>query len=577
MVTLLLIGCLFLELVVLAGLGGILLAGGLPDSPITVLYIGGVILMFAAAIALALPTAWVRRAGLHGALIAGSMVFILPFVWLVGTSFKYAEETFISPPRWIPAVVSPTSQSPYISLPIESVDADNESVISEDLWLKCIHSIPQDELARVDSQAARGAMAVLLGDTAPQYVEQETIVVAWDRIYRAVIIGQVTVGDIQGRQYEVPPEAINWQVADGVQVVLDDPAAVPVIYDMDTRDSLKLTFAIDRDWLIQHCAAESLLSVTVPMRQDRSWHGLGARLSLDGKVYRSHDALYLGDDGWRTIAFKLDDRDGSDERDLGVFPLTLDSKATPQSADHVALELTIQRNTSVWATLAKYTQTYRDAWYADELWPRYLFNSLLLVVLNIVGQLLACSMAAYALSRLHWPGRDFVFFILLSTMMLPAFVTMIPRFLIFKELGWYNTLMPLWVPAFFGTPFFIFLLRQFMMGVPRELEEAARIDGCSWFGIFRYVVLPLMKPALAAVAVFTFMDTWNEFMGPLIYLSDQRLYPLSLGLFNFRSSHDSAFGMLMAASTLMTLPVIALFFLCQRYFVQGVMLTGMKG
>lgn len=543
----------------------------------TVLYAGGVILVFAAAIAFTLPTAWVRRAGLHGALIAGSMVFIMPFVWLVGTSFKYSEETFVSPPTWIPAVVNPPRVSPYVSVPNESVATEGETGISDELWRKCIESIPQDELARVDLEAARRAMAVELGDVAPQYVEAESVTGAWGRAYRAVILGRVSVSDTQGRVYEVPPGAIVWDVTDGAQVVGDDPVAIPVVYDMADRDSFKLTCTIDRGWMVQQCDSDKLLTFSVPMRQDRSWHGLEACLSLDGKVYRSRDALYLGDDGWRTVAFKLAERDDHDERDLGIFPLTLDGKATSELTDRITLELTVERNSAVFATLAKYTQTYRDAWYADELWPRYLFNSLLLVVLNIAGQLLACSMAAYALSRLHWPGRNFVFFILLSTMMLPAFVTMIPRFLIFKELGWYNTLLPLWIPAFFGTPFFIFLLRQFMMSVPRELEEAARIDGCSWFGIFRYVVLPLMKPALAAVAVFTFMDTWNEFMGPLIYLSDQRLYPLSLGLFNFRSSHDSAFGMLMAASTLMTLPVIALFFMCQRYFVQGVMLTGMKG
>lgn len=575
--TLLLIFCLFAELAVLAGLGCIFLAGGLPQSPMTVLYIGGVILVFSAAVAVSLPTSWLRRAGLHGALLAGSMVFILPFVWLVGTSFKYAEEAFISPPRWVPAVVNPPSVSPYVAVPIEYAASESEAEISDEVWRMCVEFVPPDELARVDAGAARRAMAVVLGGIAPQYLEQERIAGAWDRVYRAVVLGQVTAGDMQGRMYEVPADVLAWEATDGARMIPDNPAGVPVIYDMTGRDSLTLTCTIDRDWLAQQLGGDGLTTLSVPMRQDRSWHRLEARLSLDGRVYRSHDALYLGDDGWRTIAFKLADRDGRDERDLGVFPLTLDSGAAPQPAGRVVLELVIERNSPIFATLAKYTQTYRDAWYADELWPRYLFNSLLLVVLNIAGQLLACSMAAYALSRLHWPGRDFVFFILLSTMMLPAFVTMIPRFLIFKELGWYNTLMPLWVPAFFGTPFFIFLLRQFMMSVPRELEEAARIDGCSWFGIYRFVVLPLMKPALAAVAVFTFMDTWNEFMGPLIYLSDQRLYPLSLGLFNFRSSHESAFGMLMASSTLMTLPVIALFFLCQRYFVQGVMLTGMKG
>jgi len=162
-------------------------------------------------------------------------------------------------------------------------------------------------------------------------------------------------------------------------------------------------------------------------------------------------------------------------------------------------------------------------------------------------------------------------------MMLPPQVTMIPVFLIFKHLGWFNTLKPLWAPSFLGSAFFIFLLRQFMKGIPTDLEDAAKIDGCSFFGIYWRIMLPLIKPALAAIAIFTFMYSWNDFMGPLIYIGDQRLYPLSLGLFIFQAAHRTEYGMLMAASTLMTLPVVVMFFLAQRYFIQGATLTGMKG
>jgi len=154
---------------------------------------------------------------------------------------------------------------------------------------------------------------------------------------------------------------------------------------------------------------------------------------------------------------------------------------------------------------------------------------------------------------------------------------MIPVFMVFRALGWYNTLKALWVPSFFGSAFFIFMLRQFMKGIPNDLEDAAKIDGCSIFGIYWRIILPLVKPALAAVCIFTFMGVWNDFMGPLIYINDQRLYPLALGLFDFRAEHGSEFGMLMAASTLMALPVVAIFFAAQRYFIQGVTLTGMKG
>jgi ABC-type glycerol-3-phosphate transport system permease component len=154
---------------------------------------------------------------------------------------------------------------------------------------------------------------------------------------------------------------------------------------------------------------------------------------------------------------------------------------------------------------------------------------------------------------------------------------MIPVFLIFKEMGWYNTLRPLWVMSLFGSAFYIFLLRQFMLGIPRDLEDSARIDGCGYFGIFWRIILPLVKPALATIGIFTFLSVWNDFMGPLIYLSDQRLYPLSLGLFSLQVMIANAHGILMAASVLMTLPVMVLFFAAQRQFIQGVTLTGLKG
>jgi ABC-type glycerol-3-phosphate transport system permease component len=165
----------------------------------------------------------------------------------------------------------------------------------------------------------------------------------------------------------------------------------------------------------------------------------------------------------------------------------------------------------------------------------------------------------------------------LATMMIPGQVTMIPYFLIVRSLGWYNTLYPLWVGSFFAGAFNVFLLRQFLKGIPRDLEDAAKIDGCGFWRVYWHIMLPLIKPTLAAIAIFTFMGVWNEFMGPLIYLTDQRLYPLALGLYAFNVSSGGSMGMMMAGSLLMTVPVVVIFFFAQKYFIQGVTLTGMKG
>jgi multiple sugar transport system permease protein len=170
-----------------------------------------------------------------------------------------------------------------------------------------------------------------------------------------------------------------------------------------------------------------------------------------------------------------------------------------------------------------------------------------------------------------------LFVVLLATMMLPGAVTMMPVFLIFRWLGWIDTLRPLWVPSFLGSAFNIFLLRQFFMTIPNDLEDAAKIDGCSYFGIYRRIMLPLIKPALAAITIMTFMGSWNNFMGPLIYVSSPTRMPLSYALQLFQTAHGGEPGLLMAASTMMVLPILVLFFFTQRYFIQGVTLTGIKG
>lgn len=208
---------------------------------------------------------------------------------------------------------------------------------------------------------------------------------------------------------------------------------------------------------------------------------------------------------------------------------------------------------------------------------RYLVNTLVICAISVLGLVFSSSLVAYSFSKIRWPGRNIAFFILLSTMMLPGQVTMIPVFGIFKSLHWVDTIKPLVVPAFFGSAFFVFLLRQFFMSIPLELSDSARIDGCSEFDIYWRIVLPLAKPALATVALFTFIGSWNDFLGPLIYLNDDTKYTLSLGLQQFVSQHGAEWSMLMAASTVMTAPIVILFFFAQKTFIQGITLTGIKG
>ncbi len=208
----------------------------------------------------------------------------------------------------------------------------------------------------------------------------------------------------------------------------------------------------------------------------------------------------------------------------------------------------------------------------------YARNTLMVTLLCVAGSVCSNAVVAYAFARLRWPGRDAFFAVTLATMMVPFPVLMVPTFGLFKWLGWVGTFRPLWVPAFFGSAFSIFLLRQFFRTIPMELSEAAKIDGCSEVRIFTDVLLPLAKPALAVVALFTFMGTWNDFMGPMIYLSDQETFTLSLGLQAYQSQHGGTqWNLLMAAATVVILPVIVVFFFAQKMFIQGIATSGLKG
>ena len=222
-------------------------------------------------------------------------------------------------------------------------------------------------------------------------------------------------------------------------------------------------------------------------------------------------------------------------------------------------------------------QNYPRAWtYAP--FTVYLRNTVTITVLALVGQVVSASVVAYGFARLRFPGRDFLFMLLLATLMLPGIVTLLPTYLLFRTLGWIDTFYPMVVPAYFGgSAFYVFLLRQFFRSIPMELSDAARIDGCSNLGTLFRIVMPLAKPALATVAIFSFMNHWNDFLRPLIYLNSPQKLTLTVGLQAFMLDNRLLFQFLMAVSAVMTLPVILIFFLAQRYFVQGMILSGMKG
>jgi multiple sugar transport system permease protein len=210
-------------------------------------------------------------------------------------------------------------------------------------------------------------------------------------------------------------------------------------------------------------------------------------------------------------------------------------------------------------------------------YPLAFRNTLIYAVPSVIGTVVSCSLVAYGFALVQWRGRNTMFLIVLATMMLPSQVTLIPLYVIYAKLGWIGTFLPLVVPTFLGNPFFIFLLRQFFRAIPEELSSAARIDGANELQILVRIILPLSVPALITVGLFTFIDKWGDFFGPIVYLNNADLYPLSVAVQVFQTQHGTDWPLLMAASILVAAPLVALYFVAQRKFIEGITLTGLKG
>jgi multiple sugar transport system permease protein len=233
----------------------------------------------------------------------------------------------------------------------------------------------------------------------------------------------------------------------------------------------------------------------------------------------------------------------------------------------------------IWIPNPIHWENYVQGWFGNPLMPFTLFlrNTLIITINNMIGNLFSCSLAAYGFARLRGRGKNLLFMLVLATMMVPAEVTLIPTYILFTKIHWVNTFLPLTVPSWFGWPFFIFLLRQFFMTLPTELDDAARIDGCSTWGIFARIVLPLSKPALATVAIFAFIGNWNNFLPQLIYLHDLSQVTLAVALNMYLGQYTTQFHLLMSNSVISLVPILVIYFLAQRIFIQGITFTGIRG
>ncbi|MEY2439446.1 MAG: multiple sugar transport system permease protein [Verrucomicrobiota bacterium] len=547
-----------------------------------------------------------KRALIYAALLVGTLIFAWPFIWMLSTSAKLERELFGGRPRVLPQSPRPHMQSPYID---DRLFADARgphmdealTVIKEQLDSSG-YAWPEDvdrDIAK--REAARAVYAGLL-TTIPNdhwnkpidQLRQELSPIISSQLIHNVTMGlrrAFCLGQLRIRSYDLQEQQLIAPESSATSWVIGGPAGAKLIqtgsgnepyaelhYDFSQGDVVTLSQVFTTSFPISR-----LHRIQIYLRNDDTWHAINLLVEKDGQQFRAEHAIDDADVNWTIDTWQ--ERGPDDRPDkIRTWTLLRQIASGPQfvsGPNQMKITLELSRRNLAQAWFAKLLHNYRLTFDYVPFW-RYVGTSLFLVILNLLGTLLSCSLVAYSFARLQWPGRTASFALLLATMMIPPQVTMIPQFLIFQKLGWYNTLKPLWVTSFFASAFSVFLIRQFMKGIPRDLEDAARLDGCGWLRIYWHIILPLIKPALAVIAIFTFLATWNEFMGALIYLNDQRLYPLSFGLYAFQieslqAGTGAGIGMLMAGSFLMMLPVIAIFFFAQRYFLQGVTFTGIKG
>jgi ABC-type glycerol-3-phosphate transport system permease component len=393
----------------------------------------------------------------------------------------------------------------------------------------------------------------------------------------------LVIGQLRARSYDLQEDALatadqaadDWKIGGdtGAYFVPLKGRGAELHYDYGKGSDLTLTGTFRTSFDLKR-----LYRLQFGIKPDDSWHQMRVFVEFGGRRLEAERTHPMSDSNWTVFTWQ---EPGPDDLTNKIKTWTLLHPAAGsgnfESRDKtLKITLKLEKSGSVGAWIAKIKRNYLLVFDNMPFW-RYVATSFFLVALNLIGTIFSCSIVAYAFARLSWPGREMSFGIMLGTLMLPTQVTMIPFFLIIRWLGWYNTLYPLWVCSFFANAFYVFLMHQFFKGIPRDLEDAAKIDGCGPIRSYWYIMLPLVKPSLATVAVFTFMGVWNDFMGPLIYLSDQRLYPLSLGLYALYVQAGSSMAMMMAGSLLMILPVVLVFFFAQRYFIQGITMTGMKG
>ena len=562
-------------------------------------------------------------------LVAAAFCTMVPLLWLLTSSFKTANEIFAVPIQWFPSLPPRVSASPYIledAYPkIEKPMAVNETTwnelqteLTQAIWTKAQAHIAANAQSSnyVPSEQLQTEMIEglwqQLGTTLPDEIWQETtesIVTAvqdavirevvdtiWGSVYREVAIGTLQIEDVDFNR--TPIESVKWETASETRTRIrpseDTQTVANLSYNFQDSDTLNITATISSPIPI-----DRIRRLTLPIRGDASYHRLSLTVSVlqnnttSGITYQPTRPFVLESALWKDAVWRLHGIPGalesshimmqrnnnqqlSTEESNNAKSSNLPTFHTPETTDgnQLILQLKIHQPAYLSIVWDKLTSNYRNLWKTVP-YNRYFINSVFIATASTLLTLFFCSLGGYAFAKYQFRGQKILFGLLLASMMVPFQVLLVPLFGLMYDIGWLNSYKAIIIPFSVGA-FGVFLMRQFIVTIPSELLDAARIDGCSEFGIYYRIVLPIIKPALGALTIYSFLGSWNGYLWPLIILRDEAKYTLPIGLANLVGIYRQDYGMLMAGTLLSLMPIVILFLAMQREFVQGITLGSVK-
>ena len=547
-------------------------------------------------------------------LVAAAFCTMIPLLWLLTSSFKTANEIFAVPIQWFPSLPPRVTSSPYIvedaypkiEKPVmvdETTWAALQPELTQAIWTtaeeyiaaRFPNYVPSEKLQTEMTEGLWQQLAASLPDeiwhettasivnAVQDAVISETIETIWSSVYREVAIGTLQIEDLDFNRPEIG--LVTWEARIGSHLrPSNDPrTAANLSYEFRDDKTFRITTTI-----VSPIPIEQIRRIILPVRGDASYHHLNLSVavlqSAPDITYQPTRPFVLESALWKDTVWRLHGTPG--ELESSHIPmqqvktdLAAQSAAERVTADsfldrYLLLQLTIHQQGYLSIVWDKFTSNYRNLWKTVP-YNRYFINSIFIATASTLLTLFFCSLGGYAFAKYQFRGQKILFGILLASMMVPFQVLLVPLFGLMYDIGWLNSYKAIVIPFSVGA-FGVFLMRQFIVTIPSELLDAARIDGCSEFGIYYRIVLPIIKPALGALTIYSFLGSWNGYLWPLIILRDEAKYTLPIGLANLVGIYRQDYGMLMAGTLLSLMPIVILFLAMQREFVQGITLGSVK-